>query len=93
MIHTLHKATYNISQFHTYSQVNERLVVEGVLRVSWGVLCPIQLQPKDEALPKSWRRSYHIAMENGLEEDLRQLVRGNTRRKFYSLHVRECENE
>ena len=54
-------------------QVNGRLVLEGPLRVYWHVACQIQLKPKDDSAPstpKSVRRSYQMAIGNGLEEEI-----------------------
>lgn len=57
--------------FYSLYQVNGRIVLEGVLRVFWGVSRPIQLKPKDDTPPpKSWRRSYSMAINNGLEDEL-----------------------
>ena len=58
-----------------YLQVNGRIVLEGVLRVFWGVSCPIQLKPKDDTPhSKSWRRSYSMAIYNGLNDDFLQVI-------------------
>ena len=59
-------------------QVNGRLVLEGPLRVHWGVRKPIQLTEKDESPvphdPREWRQSYCRAMANGLDEDFLQVA-------------------
>ncbi len=70
-------------------QVNGRLVLEGVLRVFWGVSCPIQLKPKDDTPPpKAWRRSYSMAIHNGLEDDL---FLASPRQKFVAMEeVKGC---
>ncbi|ELU08705.1 hypothetical protein CAPTEDRAFT_212368 [Capitella teleta] len=62
-------------------EVNGRLVLEGPLRVHWGVSKPIQLKEKDEVAPKDsreWRQSYCRALANGLDESFLQTLRFDT---------------
>ena len=54
-------------------QERGEILVEGPLRIHWGVATPIQLKQKDDSLPSkpvrqqpNWRRSYAMAITNGL---------------------------
>lgn len=61
------------------NQVNGRLVLDGMLRIHWGVQTSIKLKEKDDVengtadTRDSYRRSYCMAMANGLDEDLLQV--------------------
>ena len=67
-----------VAHFFVYvSQLNGKTILEGQLRVHWGVKSPIKLKDKDDVpvtytrtpdTPKSWRRSYSMAIRNGLGE-------------------------
>jgi len=56
-------------------QVNGRLVLDGPLRVNWGVQSAIQFKKKDDdnegqtpETPQHWRKSYKLAINNGLND-------------------------
>jgi hypothetical protein len=61
--------------FDVLHQVNGRLVLEGPLRIHWEVQSSIKLAEKDESpvSKETWRRSYTIAMANGLDDDFLQV--------------------
>ncbi|XP_064619736.1 ras association domain-containing protein 2-like isoform X2 [Lineus longissimus] len=53
-------------------EVNNRLILEGLLRLRWGVTKEIHLKPKDDIpaklSPRRSRKSYMLAIDNGLDE-------------------------
>lgn len=70
--------------------MNGRLVLEGPLRVHWGVSKPIQLKEKDEVAPKDsreWRQSYCRALANGLDESFLQVGSHALENVFFILLI------
>jgi hypothetical protein len=62
-------------------EVNNRLILEGLLRVRWGVTKEIHLKRKDDIptklSPRRCRKSYMLAMDNGLDEMLDEMFDNN----------------